>query len=789
MRDRDLFVRLDDFEFEEFLQTALPALEALDRLGALALLSTKLDRALRATDEGVRYPGSSTTWCRDLDRADPVDGVIAQLARAVSGVAVRASADAEGTAKVFAVLERHDEEIFQRIGLRVLAAAGQNAKPRLDAFFNNGPSVEPSFRGRETAAVIREQFANASQDAREAFQRALELGPEKDSEGDLPEAEREERLGHWQRRRLLWFRDRLPDSLREMAARVGVTGDRPSPQEEALAEDGFYSSGGYVGERSPISVEELAGLNPEAFVEFLVAWRADISSWTSPTRDGLERMLTQYASTQPASAILRAQRLVVNLPDAGSNVAGYVQALLSGFRAAGEAGTSVDWSSVIGLIRDLLPLIEGGVRNEGQSGTHRPWKWLATETLDTVIAISRKNLIPAEHRESIWVILQKVMASDGTWETRDEEPFKSFEDVLMAALNTTAGRATEASLEAALAIYRQALGVQESAATRAQTDAAKAVVAPRLRPLLQQILSRSGRGPASALAVVGTYLPQIHLIDREWIIEVVPVLFDKGATEPLEHPAWGGYITRAPLFTDVFADIRIWYERAASVIPATLAASTERRGQWSLTQHLGEHVFGAYMRGMLEIDGDDQLLETTFNRLPAEERAHISWQIFRSWTDTKRPVRPEAIQRLVSFWRWRLDRLAALPESESKTTDVEGLTWLMCTPYLPDSVVLDLGLETVTASRGQAGARGAVWEHLARLAEVDINKTFPIAEMLITAALRRQYGHITLKQTEVVLSRALRAESPETRERAIRLINSLGERGYIEFGRLLKEVT
>ena len=64
MKDGVPFVRLDELDFEEFLRTALPALETLDRIRALELLSTKLDRALRATDEEVRgrYPGSSSVW-------------------------------------------------------------------------------------------------------------------------------------------------------------------------------------------------------------------------------------------------------------------------------------------------------------------------------------------------------------------------------------------------------------------------------------------------------------------------------------------------------------------------------------------------------------------------------------------------------------------------------------------------------------------------------------------------------------------------------------------------------
>ena len=127
----------------------------------------------------------------------------------------------------------------------------------------------------------------------------------------------------------------------------------------------------------------------------------------------------------------------------------------------------------------------------------------------------------------------------------------------------------------------------------------------------------------------------------------------------------------------------------------------------------------------------------------------------------------------------------------------------MRTPYVPDEDVLTLGLRTLRASRGEAIGYGAIWEPLARLADVDrkgglirfhepedrfvvASRTFRMAELLIEAALDRPYPHITFEQTQHVLACALAADDADTRDRSVQLIHTLGERGYVEFGQLLE---
>ena len=152
----------------------------------------------------------------------------------------------------------------------------------------------------------------------------------------------------------------------------------------------------------------------------------------------------------------------------------------------------------------------------------------------------------------------------------------------------------------------------------------------------------------------------------------------------------------------------------------------------------------------------------------------------------KSPRRRPAGGAVKSTRRWRLDQWEDLPESDVRQEDLRGLTWFVRTPYVPDEGVLTLGLRTLRASRGEAIGYGAIWEPLARLADVDASRTFRMAELLIEAALDRPHPHITFEQTQHVLACALAADDADTRDRSVQLIHTLGERGYVEFGQLLE---
>ena len=118
--------------------------------------------------------------------------------------------------------------------------------------------------------------------------------------------------------------------------------------------------------------------------------------------------------------------------------------------------------------------------------------------------------------------------------------------------------------------------------------------------------------------------------------------------------------------------------------------------------------------------------------------------------------------------------------------EAKALGWLFDTPYIPDTDRVRLGLATAQLAQGQLEMYSR-WDHMLSLAQADPDGTFSIAELVLLAELRADYPHVSVEDVRPFLARILKAGSPDTRARARRLINRLGERGYRQLKDLLDE--
>jgi hypothetical protein len=307
-------------------------------------------------------------------------------------------------------------------------------------------------------------------------------------------------------------------------------------------------------------------------------------------------------------------------------------------------------------------------------------------------------------------------------------------------------------------------------------------VRPHLVPLLEFLLRREGRAGITALTQIGQYLPQVHLLARGWLQSHLHELMDDGALRPLEKPVWSAYVTRARLYRDVFADLRSWYVAAAQ---AAAIAQPAKRG-FSPTEHLASHVTQAMIAGYVDIGDPDLLLELTFDRVPIEDRAHAYWELFRAWSDDAGRLKGRPTERLIMFWRWRLEVLSsARGERHDIEEEAIGLTALLAAPGLPVDLALDFGERTVQLAAGHIRLETAIWERLAELSAIDVDSAFRVAELVVKGTLTERWGLVSMASVGPVLRRALADGRSATQQAARRLINDLGERGHTEFGALL----
>lgn len=754
---------------DAFITGVVPLLEALDPKKTLWLLVDivkDIDRLLGSLPESTFSRG----WRHALDGSHDRDDVPGMFLAVTAEVAERfASTTGEAAATVMHILGKQTAPVFAKVRARVLASAGTFLRSALDEFLESSDTIDPGYDARETALVLRRQFANASPRARRLFCYSLRRGPEAErikallqgmrgiddpSDEDIDEAVRD-----WQRRRLVWFRGDFPEELRSLAAELDLLGKTTTHEEQELAEVGFYSSVGvgrpFAAEASPVSY---AGLSPQEVVAKL--------------RDGdasSEEALGEYAAADPGAGVLAASLLLQEGLHPPS-----LNGALIGLRRAADGGAPIDW---VNLMPSLCTAVKAAARSSGAAAAVDARRAMAL-CAELLSAGLDKDAIPISPEPAVWEVLSTAVSAPVIASSTDDAAFSSLEAIVMACLNDVVGHMVQAIVSAALWSYRdRKRGSPDghSPSTSSSSD--------ELVQLLDQVLSWTGRSGIVAQATLGRYVPQLQLLAPEWLHQNETALFEGGDLLPLERPAWAAYITHAAFYDAVFRALRPWYVRGAAA--AALAAKHDDvpDRHLSATSHLAQHAVIAVIRGQASPGDEDRFVEQVFGNVPVRDRAQAYWGIFRGWSDSEEAPGDELIARVVAFWKWRLASLAASATPEAKE-EATGLGWLLRTPYIPSAVVVELGLETARLAQGELEFYSE-WERMRELAAADPDRALRIAELVLTAQLRQPHGFVPVDDVMPFLELVMRIGPDETKQRAVDLIHRLGERGYGQFGALL----
>jgi len=527
-----MLVRIEPYEFSEFCSNVLPALAALDAPTTISFLTRRLDRAVRLMQEGdeaqLRGTHDSQWWCDQLDHSHPDGDVRSIFAVALAGIARHTAAQGVEEARpVWRTIGPYSGDIFERIRYSILAHAGPLLQDQLDRAIGSDQILDPPFGGREIAALLRAQFANASHGSQLLFSYALQRGPSADKVRNIVEYRRNhqetagsdsadghtlataeeisEIVADWQRRRLRWFHDQLPDVLRSLADRLAVVPKIPQPDQQAIDEVGFYSSdASWVGNRSPITADEIVMMERPALLAYLQTWRPDRNDWDGPSYRGLEEALTGLATLHPDRAIaLIGQGLQSWIAPR------YISAVFSGLRKALEAKHAMPWTDALSIALSALQAGEDTtpeaktadtIQDDVSTDNSPPgmvvsdasqanateddrsgWQIVVSTASEFVLTGCQHNQIPDELGELVWQFATAAIRSSLTWaDSWDSSKSGSFSEVLLAAYNTAGGDVTRMLLEIALWDYRR------HAANRVETEPRIPEVEARFVPLVTQ---------------------------------------------------------------------------------------------------------------------------------------------------------------------------------------------------------------------------------------------------------------------------------------------------------------
>ncbi|MCY4516163.1 MAG: hypothetical protein OXB99_02870 [Acidimicrobiaceae bacterium] len=648
--------RCSDWEYERAVAEVLPDLVGAAGSEGLALVSSLLDDSIRLSrgpSEPLDDDPYSYIWRPAIeDHPQNIDhGVRSTVVSAVRDAAVMLAA--AGEEELEAVVHRLEagSALHRRIALHVLANAPGGARMVTERVADRELFEDPGML-HEYAVLLRQRFGDADPEARRSYLARVSAGPDveqlrqcwADLEGSPPsDADVADYVGWWQRDRLSFVADDLPDDAADMHR--GLIERLGEPEHPDFL---TWSSVSSSGPQSPTSDDDMRTWPLSQIVEYLQRWRPDDTSARGfgPSIEGLGRTLRSVVVDRATEFSAEADRLHDLDPT-------YVRSFLDGIEDAVKAGVSVSWEPLLQMMAAVIERPFEPDEDVRRWDRDPGWRWArgATASLIKTGVTDRDNRIPFQWRDAVWHILEPL--------TSDPDPSPATEATLIddsprfhnLSINSNRGTAMHAVVEYALWCRR------EFEASGADIESGFDLL-PEVRTVLQAHLQPEQDPSMAIRTVYGQWLPWLALLDEKWVIENTSQIFPRAPElSGFRDAAWDTYICWCSPYDSVFREIRGEYEAA---VERVRAGQNVNHGDDERPElHLGQHLVILWWRSTAPRSLLDRWFELADDGLAAGAMNYVGDAL----NNTEGDIDPEVLARIREFWDSRLQEISNQPDA------------------------------------------------------------------------------------------------------------------------------
>lgn len=286
----------------------------------------------------------------------------------------------------------------------------------------------------------------------------------------------------------------------------------------------YTTSGGWVGDRSPVSSDELVEMSNENLVNFLVSFKPDSRAFDGPTYRGVSSAL--------AAAVKASEDGFASRIDLFKELARpYQHGLLRGLKERwSDDKREINWVKTISFIQSIV--VSSSFKTELEADQSVGWDpsihCIINDIADLIkAACGTERTIPAEYQKQCFGILKSIL-SDIAPATIDQA-----DDAVFKVINSPRGRAIEAFIHLVLAMRRKEV---------ASTSTSNATWA-ECAPVFEAELSKSELGlNADFSALAGMYCVNLHFLNSQWTEDNFDRLFSLSNEAAWRYAAQGfGY--------------------------------------------------------------------------------------------------------------------------------------------------------------------------------------------------------------------------------------------------------
>jgi hypothetical protein len=593
---------------------------------------------------------------------------------------------------------------------------------------------------------------------------------------DAKDEDRGKRIRYWQFERLHWVRAHL--SSEQEVFYQQMMADYGQPE---LADLNVRYSSGVSGHESPMSVEELQGMQFEEAVEAVCSWQPERPHTLEPSVEGLATHFGEYLATDPEAFSEQAHVLRERPPI-------YVRKFIGQMAEAAKANRPINILAVANLCKWVLdrPIHERTTPiREPEGLVDKDWQWTRDEISRFVESVCRARTddaptYPLEGlrgplSEMICLLCRDRADSHILRDSSRADP--RIHDYLDSAINSPRGKALEAAFEYARWVADQIK----------QTEDRKEMVRggfddmPEVREIVEWQIAPENRS-VEALSVIGSQIALIYWIDKSWLERNADRLFDLTGVErtPPDFKGWAAWSAFLVWVRPHIEFYRLFGSQYAYAVEQSAELQVTERATREPMNHLGEHLMILFGRGQLDLEDAEGPLQRFLKHSSPGLRRHAIGFI-GGYLERGGAIPVDVLKLFQKLWETYWQGGGKKDAEETPDAWLFG-TWFASGKF-PDQWALEQ-LERFVEVVAVPQPDHAVLERLSLTAKIDIAKAVGILDIVIRNAHEGWRIHRWADSVTQILEQAMN-NAGGAREMARALIDYLGRRGYTGLGRLL----
>lgn len=710
----------------------------------------------------------------EQNRDYEIDGQLVGCVRRAIELAL--SADVLNTREVLEILNAEQWLVFKRLRLHVLRTYPDMVEVEIrEAIMDRESLFSPKCQ-HEYGLLVHDHFDKLTPEMRETWLAWVDEGPKRVGQKDDHMEKESQQAKEWQQYlKLVWVKDHLAGDRAELVRRLSESDKKPE-----LAFFPWYMRVGRpeTGSSGPYTAEALQAMGFVQAVEAVSNWRPpeDADPIDGPTLGNVRDVFQEFCGADSVAYSKQAKALIGRPGE-------YVRSFLTAMNRAYKEHKAIDISAILSLCawvlsrdieEDTLPV------TTGHDLVDSSWRW-TWNTIAELIQNLCDSGAPLDHRDKLWQIITKL--ADAPVNQKSEERFKGEDprtvDFVNYAMNSTQGEAMRAVMA-----YAHWVG---KSLTQDDNDSVPGGfdMMPEVRVLLQRKLDPADQGGFAVRAVYGWRFGLLFWIDRDWLCENTIKIFSLREIEDtpgnaLGWAAWNSFLFANRPHKEFYDILRDQYGYAVDQLKDIKDEKDYQEGK--PFHRLGEHLMVLYWRGGLDLETDNGILARLLTQSPITVRNNAIMFIGRSLHQTEGDIPPDILERLQSLWEWYWANVGKKDASSTPESSVFGW-WFGSGKFPPEWSLPNMMKFAQTVPCPDPDH--IIAEQLAKHAEAYPKECVTIVTSMINGDNEGWRTHSIQSSAREILTHGMRAGG-EAKQLAEKAIDTLGRRGYVEFGELLQ---